>query len=323
MRKRCMHALPLAALLLGAACVKQPVSGVGLQNAQTRVAFGANTPAPSSTVPTPAPLTAAEREQLGPSFNDKAYLSRLPPVSSNERCVKAAPGSAAAEAAGLNAKGTPATGVYRWKYAGTRSITTPPVKFNVSGFERRLLRNVRRTGNDFTFEVAEPDKLYNNRVVVTTYRVRPAARNQQVTATDQRAGDPDRGLSILRVDSLDAKTGQSVSSFQPQPPILLLPLPVLAGERFQSIGADPRTLRSVEIDAQVVRRERVDACGEIVDGWYVKATRTDSGSTPVPYDLIVATQLGAMPISLHTIYQNPAVSADVTFSLGQVKPSRS
>ncbi|HEY4410582.1 MAG TPA: hypothetical protein VGO87_11930, partial [Acidimicrobiia bacterium] len=72
-------------------------------------------------------------------------------------------------------------------------------------------------------------------------------------------------------------------------------------------------------------RERVDACGDVVDGWVVEATQTFSGTgqtaPPRTYRYIVATQLGGMIISEEVHTTSAQGATDVTFSLGQLKPS--
>ena len=76
--------------------------------------------------------------------------------------------------------------------------------------------------------------------------------------------------------------------------------------------------------AKVTRRARIDACGDVVDGWSVEGTRTFSqgtaAGTPQNYDFVVATQLGAMLISEHIKATTAQGSFDGTFSLGQLDP---
>src|SRR5205085_404769 len=107
------------------------------------------------------------------------------------------------------------------------------------------------------------------------------------------------------------------------PGVLYLPLEVTPGEAFDSVGIDPRTGQVLQHQAKVLARERVDACGEIVDGWVVEATQTFSGSSTGTrtYRYIVATQLGGIIISEQIKATSPQSSIDVTLSLGQLKPA--
>ncbi len=74
-----------------------------------------------------------------------------------------------------------------------------------------------------------------------------------------------------------------------------------------------------------MKRERVDACGEVVDGWLVQATQTFSGpaqtAPPRTYNYIVAPQLGGIIISEEVHTATAQGNTDVTFSLGQLKPA--
>jgi hypothetical protein len=101
----------------------------------------------------------------------------------------------------------------------------------------------------------------------------------------------------------------------------VLPLPVVPGEQFASVAVDADTLQVASYQAQVVSRDRIDACGEYVEGWRVRGTLTFAGETPQQYDILVATQYGATVVSEHIVGQSPLGAYDLTFSLGQVHPS--
>jgi hypothetical protein len=326
-------AVALATVLLGA-CVARPETGVSSQTVEADIVFGAKAPDPPVPANADAPTVRLDQaadpgevsfEDEDVMRDDKRFLARIPRgVTPPKPCPDAGPTDFARQEAPLNAEGTPAAGVYRWKRAGTQELTTlPGIKLPISGFERRLVRNVQTINpSDFRFDVAQTE-LGGTDVIVTTYRVRTAAASTRVPSTDTRTGELDRGLSIEKIERFDAKTGQSKGrAFQPQPPVLLLPLPVIPGERFQSVGVDPSNLQTMQIDGQVTRRQQVDACGELVDGWAVETTRTVSGTdTPSgKYNLVVATQLGAMPVLEFIEAQNSEGKVSATLSLGQLKP---
>lgn len=320
-----LYVTVVALAMVASACVRGSDPGIGLQNVQTDVAFAAPA-APANTAPKGAPSTATEEPVDVSDFDfGKGFLSRLPPVSASQSACPEAPVTAvASEEASLNADDMPAEGVYRWKRTGTLEPTTPPIKIPITGFENRLIRNVRRLNpDDYTFEMAQPE--YGSQdIVVTTYRVRTNALAERVGSTDQRVGEPDRGVSIVKIERFNAKTGQSVGTFEPVPAVLILPLPVVPGERFQGVGVDTRFAAVLQVDGQVTKRQRIDACGEVVDGWAVDATMTFSGpanpGAPVNYDFVIAPQLGAPLISEHIVQTTPQGKADITFSLGQLKP---
>jgi hypothetical protein len=261
------------------------------------------------------------------AFEDKPQLKRLPPLTTKpvEPCPAAGTNDFAPVEAPLNAVGVPAIGLYRWKYAGQQELTAlPGFKLPVNGFEKRLIRNVNQTTpTDFTFDTVQTD-LAVNEIVVTTFLVRTAAASQRVSVTDTRAGEPDRGVSIQKIVNYNSKTGEQTGNpFSPIPAVLVLPLPVVPGEQFQSAGVDPTTLTVMQIAGTVTKRQQVDACGSMVDGWQVDMTRTfqtASNSAPQPYQLIIATQLGAIPIAEKVHAQNTQATSDLQFTIGQTKP---
>jgi hypothetical protein len=136
-------------------------------------------------------------------------------------------------------------------------------------------------------------------------------------------GDPERGISLMKLQRVDAAGNSSELSFSPA--VLYLPLEIVPGEEFNSVGIDPRTGSVLQNQAKVLTRARVDACGEVVDGWAVQATQTFSGAgqtaPPRSYRYIIAPQFGGIIISeeLHTT--GPQGTTDVTLSLGQLKPA--
>jgi len=137
------------------------------------------------------------------------------------------------------------------------------------------------------------------------------------------AGDPERGISLVKLQRVDAEGNTSEISFSPG--VLYLPLEIQTGEQFTSVGIDPRTGSVLENKAKVLSRERVDACGDVVDGWAVESTQTFSGTSatapPRTYRYIIAPQLGGIIVSEEIHTAGAAGSTDVTLSLGQLKPS--
>jgi hypothetical protein len=137
------------------------------------------------------------------------------------------------------------------------------------------------------------------------------------------AGDPERGISLVKLQRVDAQGNTSELTFSPA--VLYFPLPVQPGEQFTSVGIDARSGSVLQHQARVLRRERVDACGEIVDGWAVESTQTFSGSAqtspPRTYRYIVAPQLGGIIVSEEVHVTSPQGQTDAVFNLGQLRPA--
>lgn len=311
----------IAFLLAAGGCVKRPPKGISLQNVDSDIAFGVKSPEPAPPANASAPRNVEAEDD---NFNESAFRRRFsgPPARASQTCPPAPVGAAAPREAPLNAEGMPPEGSYRWKTEGSIQPTGSPFKVPVSGFERREIRKVERISDTaFRFEMLQPD-LATSDVVGTTYRVRTAAASARPPGVpDQRTGEPDRGMSIERIEYYDAKTGQPKGQvFRPNPAVLQLPLPVFPGERFQATGVDASSRRSLTVDGFVPKRELVDACGQLIDGWKIEMTRSFTGSATQKYRLIVATQKGALPLSEFIEYQDANGAVSITYTIGQVEP---
>jgi hypothetical protein len=117
--------------------------------------------------------------------------------------------------------------------------------------------------------------------------------------------------------------------------LLVLPLPVVGGETFQSTAVDPRTGQTITRDSTVVGRERIDACGDLVDGWLVRSkerstfgqsvvSAPDALAVEADVASIYATQYGGVPI-----FESYGMNADqgcdicpfeLKYRLGQLHP---
>jgi hypothetical protein len=283
--------------------------------------FGAPKPATPGanfnvTPPSSQQFLAAEQSTLLPddSFSLPAVTKfKPPPLQPAVSCPEAALNAFPAQAAGLDVSSMPKPGRYRWKRAGTVQLQAN-VTATIQGFESRDLTDVAKVSDQvFTFRTAQPD-LSTGGVTVTRYRVKSAADSTPAQA------DP-LAVTETQVDFYDQTgtgTPKQTSTFTPA--IIRLPLPVVAGGAFsgRAVNSSGDVL---QYSGQVVRRERVDACGDVVDGWLVKVTETlAAAGTTRDYQYIVATQLGGMIISEH-IEQTGSAPQKLDFSLAQLNPS--
>jgi hypothetical protein len=210
--------------------------------------------------------------------------------------------------------------------------TLPGVKLPVAGFEQRLVRNVTKVSDtEYTFETVQPE-LGSDVTTISTFKVKTGAVSKTVQPPVEppdlthptapvplpltppgstpplpkapvpqtiSAGDPERGISLVKLQRVDAAGNSSELNFTPG--VLYLPLEIVPGEEFKAVGIDTRTGSVLQNQGKVVKRERVDACGDVVDGWVVEATQTFSGTAqtapPRTYRYIVAPQLGGIIIS--------------------------
>jgi hypothetical protein len=322
-RRPKLTVLPLLAILIASACSSERAS-VDIRRVSTDIAFGKIR---SGVVPSNFGPGAAEFPEQDLGFGEeftKSFGPPLPPPPA--RCPNAALNAFPEREAGFNVTGLPRVGSYRWKRSGKETRVSLPIPLPVLGFETRLIRNpVRVSANDFTYETVQTDTTFGaSTVVVTTWQVKTDPVRQDVDifgAARTRVGEPERGLSLKQVRRFD-RDGKLIGTFAPIPAILILPLPVVHGDTWTSVGTDPTTGESLQHQGTVAGRERVDACGDVVDGWKVDSTESFTGeqTSTREYDYIVATQLGAIVISEKINSTTPQGTLDAVFSLGQLDP---
>jgi hypothetical protein len=329
--------LALGALSSGA-CAKAGEAGLQVKGYAADVVFAKRktptTPVVAAIPPTLTPEQAIADvplpEAAPPSFTPPAkYVG--PPIVARPACRAATPGATAAPAALTVPDGVrPETGQYRWNKSGSFALVGPQnATFPVGGFEQRKIRNVvERSAGVFTFETLQPD-LNGRYIEVIQWQVKPnaVAERQSALSVSASAGDPERGLAIKAIDwiSADGKPVAGATPFHPLTALLVLPLPIVPGEQVNSAAIDPTNAQAVTYQATVGARDRVDACGEFVEGWKVSGTMSWSGGTPYTYELWAAPQFGAIPILERlqgtTTSAAGSINADVTWKIGQLHPS--
>lgn len=333
-------ALLLLSALATSACVSPNKPGVSIDSVEANVVFGIekkkDAVLPANTDAGAVP-DAAQDGGFDFAFRNPA-ADRLPPLASYETvkatCPTAPPTAAADKSADADISGPIREGTYLWKRVGTQAKPNPsggdPIKSEIKGFEKRIIRNVKPYDDEFdpdayTFEMVQT--LIDRPVVqVRTFLVKPHTSAQAtpggVPVVDEpRANEPEGGISLVKVENF-SESGDSQGSFEPSEGLLLLGLPVDPSESFHSTATDPKSGQTIVQDAAVKGRARIDACGDLVDGWRVESTQTrsDAGGS-VAYNYLVATQYGGALIleEIHTAGEDGS-EFDVTFSLGQLNP---
>jgi len=333
---------PAVALVLLAlfttACVSEGDPKVAVTKVEADLVFGVKEPEPPATPANtnvddalpPEAFAPAELADFG-DFGDDDDLNdiALPPPAPLGECPAAPPTAVAEAAADVNVTGLATEGLYRWQRDGTQKPAgsgpgVPGTKIDT--FERRIVRKiVKESATVHTYETVQPD-ISGKNVVITTFRVRTDALNRDSTGAGlpvagPRLGEPDRGVAITRIETQDSQ-GNTVSEFNPSTPVLILPLPVSTNEEYQSVGVDPVTGQTLTHRAHVLARERVDACGEVVDGWAVEAEQTSSNPNApvVSYRYLVAPQYGGLIVSEKLTYSAGGLDNEFLFRLGQVDP---
>ncbi|MFN2464021.1 MAG: hypothetical protein ABR573_08995 [Candidatus Dormibacteria bacterium] len=216
-------------------------------------------------------------------------------------------------------KGAP----YRYRYSGKSQIGSAPVQVLPTAGTREVTdagpASVPGETGAFRFVYVET---YNGVAVSTTYTVVP----QDPASNNPLAQSTTAGIYLSETSSADGKY-----AFKPQAPGLQqMPFPALTSKSFGSSASDP-TLQETETlqpdvyfsnpfpffpgpsgsdqhspGTKVVGKDRVDACGVIVDAWQVELVGTfNSPSAQLTFDNLVdfATEYGGLPIWEHTRVQ--------------------
>jgi hypothetical protein len=330
MSRRSSELAALAAVgVLAAACASAAPVRVGVEALQADIVFGVDLePSPPPAERPVAPRAAsygvapgiAYAVPGGGRFDDVSFLV---PAGAPGECPEANIGASPALAAPLNATDPPAEGLYRWQRSGTTTSVVDGTRYTteLSGLEQRVVRDVEhQSATRWTYETVRPQGGF---ALVERYSVNTAPVERSVnnpTATPVRTGEPNRGLVLLAQELYDAN-GRLQSSFDPVGGILLLPLGVVPGDSWRSVAVDSRSLASVVFEGMVSKRQAVDACGTMLDGWLVQGTMTRSGDEPVEQlELVVSPELGALIISQHVTSEGPDGSVDALYEIGQRTP---
>jgi hypothetical protein len=345
--KRRWWSAAFAALVFAAGCAHQDAPGVDALVVQTDLAFGL---AKANDTPTPPPNVLAPLQPVGDG--EEAFTPpALPPSVPIPACRTAGLTDFPTEPAARNvpADRRPVVGDYRWVRAGSvRDARFANIPIGVDGFEQRSIQHLTERAPDsdattgekkasFEFETVQTD-LTTSATITRTWRVRTGATTaspadlivqptlpggQSPTA---RAGEPDRGVSLVK-QVTTAKDGTE-AVFAPSTPLLVLPLPVRPGETFSSTAVDPVTFQTMSFtNVTVGVPERVDACGDVVEGWPVEGTFQFVGpggdTTTFTYHAVLLPQNGGV-LASEKIVQGVAggPGMDVTWRLGELEPEK-
>ena len=325
-----LTALVLVLVATAAGCVKPDAPTVAISKKKASLVFGVTVNEPVQPITAALPPLLAGDEPLDPDLFADEPLDLVPTgpaPAPKEECPKADLDAVAGSVATHNVSGPVPVGGYRWVRSGF--VSDDEGQFPFTGFDRRTLTEYAKisdTVSQFKFTYRVP---FANLVAEDTYRVRTDGFNRGTTdgvaapATGPRVGENDRGLQLMNRKYINPQ-GRTVSEFAPQTGLLLLPLPASPAEEWTSVAVDSKNGLTIVHRGKTTTTKRVDACGELVDGWAVESTQTYAqgpASTEVKYDYVVAPQFGAMLIQEHHVQTVGDVLIDISFTIGQIKPS--
>jgi hypothetical protein len=343
--------LAAAVPLLTAACVSPRDPGVAADSLKADIVFGVEEPAAKE-----APLAPVGTALEGPydvaieplqtlrTLPQGEFRNRIPArfqnvptgasgVTTNASACPRAPLGSAPERAAPDrppANTPPKEGAYRYKISGKRTqvfSNGARIESEVSGFQPRVVRNIEQTAESrWTYETVQPYGDGGIQVMSWVVNANPAhvqRATPYVGENAYRVSEPEGGLSVQRITYYNG-SGNLEGTFDPAPPIVWAPFPVVPGQEFTSVGVSPRSRQSQRIEGEPTARQSVDACGELIDGWLVEHDVVDSSGGAYEQDVVVSTDMGGLVISQRLVRTftvgDVTVEEDITFSLGQVVP---
>lgn len=326
MRKFAAVGIALFALA-GSACVKQNDAGVGIAKFDSSAVFGIAADKP--VVPGFSLPEGLDDVDL-PDLPSPSPTNPIPPTGP---CPEAKLNAFPKATATPQVKGMPEEGLYTWKRQTfiLKDIANEANPYQLLPFAlqgRAIRRVVRESPHQFSYEMVAPNPYAENGSIVTSFRVnnnpelivnrRLQARTigvVPVPGVDLRIANPSDqpGVFITRIEQQSA-TGNTISAFAPVQPMLIAPLDegiLRSGQTFNSFGIDATTGTVISNNGIVGRTSRVDACGEIVEGYAVTLRqilsddiRTEGALFNVALaqetrgvDYIFSSQYGMLPIS--------------------------
>lgn len=241
----------LAVVAAGCAGPREPLE-IGLKEIPSQVILGSQTedaPAavfvPPDAFPIRLPSVPAGVAEPPRPFTPTTTPAPPPP------CPSADPLSAPKVEALNGIFSPPVPSAYPFRNRGTFEISGANAQKGVlpESSTRTVKDVVDSGGGRFRFQV---ESVFGDTTTITGYKVEPAG-------TSEPGG---QGLYVTAITT--SAEGQS-STFDPQPDLLLLRLPVEIGNEWQSAGVDQRSGTAMAFTGTTGVKGRVDACGTFLD----------------------------------------------------------
>jgi hypothetical protein len=197
----------------------------------------------------------------------------------------------------------PKEGSYTWRINGRQTV--PAIgEVVLTPADTRKILDVTDTDDGYTFVVEEKELVFGSQFTVrTTYELRRSpGQLEELVDTVVEDVDP-AGIYLVKIERIHANEASSNSTFSPSPAVLIMPIPAELGFEMDTIGVDPLSLEVLHSVGAVTKRQRVDACGKIVETFFAKTIQdfisADGTTTRRQYWYGIATGLGGIPVVEH------------------------
>ena len=285
-----LGATGLALAVLGSACGPPLPLEIGVKDRATDVVYGSQKkPEP----PKPAPLAA-----LDPGFPSFIVAPPVPaplaPAAVKPvvklKCPTAGPFDFPAEPVTSGIPKLPLGGRYHFRQQGSTTIDGKPAAPLTPEIDRVITNIVKENDTSFSYDqVIEQGGM----VTTTTYRVLKTTDNSELD-----------GLYLTRV--LTVMPDGTADEFRPSGTLLgpigvrLLRIPSEKATVWQSVGTDAIHGTSMIVQGSIYDKDRLDACGTLIEVWKATVTATILGPTKnldVTASYLVANQMGGLIVA--------------------------
>jgi hypothetical protein len=312
----------LAGALLLAACAERPRPRVGVKNVAAELVFGIP---PVEEPLAPAGVFPDTLEEIEDSDTQEGkFLSPIDSRPPPPRCAAAGPNDFPETESPPTIQGKPKEGSYLWKIE--RLLTRSPL-LKTTQFDQRRIEGVvtdAAASQNFRFKRVARDPGAPTRIETLWFRV------------DNTTAPPLQGLFLERIDWDNPDDSAPAVTLDPEPNLMFLPTPVQQGPQntFDTVGVAAGSFGTIQHRGYVKERQRVDACGKVIDSWFIDGEQVftfSGGSQRRNFDYSIATQFGAMiafehvqaPCSQNNADGTCTPKADIEYDagLGQTEPS--
>lgn len=280
--------LLMLVVITGPACSGPTHSlDVGIKEVPSDIVLGS----PESGAPAPAPVPPAVPVVVGPGLPPGLFAPPGAPARSSttlppKPCPDTDPLMAPKRQATTTISDPPPEGTLPFRVQGGFSVSGPDAREGrFPADSTRTVAQLHATGTGFTYEVAAA---LAGTTTTTGYQV-----------INRSSVPGELGLYVTFIGTQSA-TGAK-SSFHPALPMKLVDLPMIANNSVTAAGTDPISATTVSWSTTVKQKQRVAACGTMLDSITVvlDSGRVDGPDTDADFSATysIATQFGGLSLA--------------------------
>ena len=279
MRTRALALVLLLISVASTACAPSHGVVVGNRDVATDILLKGTPASPAPPPPVQPGFPLAPVPVVLPASGPVVGLPEVPPPPV-QQCPSASPLVGARDPATPLPPGPPAARTYSFRQSGTFTVGNRDGAFPPA--LSHTIKQVQSISGGWSYVDADSSGMS---VTYDVYPQQRVASGEPVT-TDNAAAQPTEAGIYVRAFTYKRADG-TIDNLSPQPELLVAPLPLNnAGATWRARGVDPRTHIAVVVNGQVgagpkfsPRIDRVDACGTVLQAYWVEYTLAADNST--------------------------------------------